>query len=411
MRALLSRPLAAAILTATAGLVGACGPQTTPAPSTTAAASTQPVAVTTADSPASVPSTDPWRVPDVIAKPALRYVKFETIGVEDGLPSERVTALLVEGADIVVGTEAGLAIREGTDWRVIDEDAGLSNNYVTSISRDEATGDLWVSTLAGLNRLSGGEITNFTQLNSGLMNDVIYHVVVSEGMVWVGTAAGASIFDTQTGAWDIFDTGNSIMHEPWCYTLAMAPGRAWIGLWGGAIIERDLATGDWREYRDPDGEMEIDLLRDDGPIHEVTSFLAYDSGVLWQGTYFGLARYDGRRWNSYVAADTGLPGDFIAHVDAMGHTVWIATDEGLGVFDGSTCVTYRARVGGGGSVIVWKDGALVEETTLETGPPHDYLLWVQGGEADVWFATARGLCHGMTDGYTPPAASDSGDTR
>lgn len=393
-------PTPAAIALALVAALSACGPAAAPKPPA-APAPAPPVEAATADV---------WRSPAEVVRPALRYSRFETLGLADGLPSERVTALLVEGAKVIAGTEAGLAIREGGRFRVIDQKSGLSDDYVTSIARDSATGDLWVSTLAGLNRISGGEITRYTQFDSGLMNDVVYHVLVDKGLVWAATAAGLSILDTQTGAWDLYDTGNSILHEPWCYALALGPGRAWIGVWGGGVVERDLATGLWKEYRDPDGEMELDLLRDDGPIHDVTSFVAYDAGVLWQGTYFGLSRYDGRRWDSYVAKDTGLPGDFIAHVDALGHTVFIASDQGLGVFDGETCVTYRSAANGGAQVIVTRGGVEVERTTLETGPPSDYLLFVQGGETDVWLATARGICHGMAEGYVAPAL-DHGDTR
>jgi ligand-binding sensor domain-containing protein len=144
--------------------------------------------------------------------------------------------------------------------------------------------------------------------------------------------------------------------------------------------------------------MEIDLLRDDGPIHDVTSSVAYDDGVLWQGTYFGLSRYDGRRWKSYLAADTGFPGDFITHVSSRGGTVWIATDQGLGVFDGQTCVSYRRAEDGRCDVRVWRDGREVERRTLATAPPDDSLLWAQGGDSDVWIATGRGLSHGTADG-------------
>jgi ligand-binding sensor domain-containing protein len=141
--------------------------------------------------------------------------------------------------------------------------------------------------------------------------------------------------------------------------------------------------------------MEIDLLRDDGPIHDVSSFVAYDEGVLWQSTYFGLSRYDGRRWRSFTAKDTGLPGDFISQVSSRGATVWIASDQGLGVFDGDTCVSYRRTPQGTCDVRVCKDGREVERHSLATAPADDYLLWTQGGESDVWIATGRGLSHGI----------------
>jgi hypothetical protein len=39
-----------------------------------------------------------------------------------------------------------------------------------------APGDVWAGTMGGLSRISGGRIDSFTQLNSGLSNDVVYGV-------------------------------------------------------------------------------------------------------------------------------------------------------------------------------------------------------------------------------------------
>ncbi len=341
------------------------------------------------------PRVDPWQAPAVVPAPAMVYDRFETIGVEDGLPSERVTCVLAEGDDLAVGTERGVAIRTGGKWTVYDEDDGLAHRYVTSVSRQSTTGDLWISTLHGLSRLSAGKIRTWRQTDSGLINDVVYHVLAEGPLVWCATASGMSCLDTRTGGWILHDHTNSIMHEPWCYALAVGPERTWIGVWGGGVVELDRRSGQWKQYLDPDGEMEIDLMREDGPIHDVTASVAYDAGVLWQGTYFGLSRYDGRRWDSYVAADTGFPGDFIAHTAARGHTVWLSTDQGLGVFDGTTCVSYRRNDDGTCDVRTWKDGREVERHTLPTAPAHGYMLWAQAGDHDVWIATAKGLSHGI----------------
>jgi ligand-binding sensor domain-containing protein len=347
---------------------------------------------------------DPWTQPAEPPRPAMLYERFETIGRADGLPSDRTTCVLAEDGVLVVGTEDGLAVRRGgAAWTVFAEKDGLAHRYVTSVARDTATGDLWIGTLRGLSRLSGGALRTWRQTDSGLLNDVVYQVRCDGGLVWAATAAGLSCFDPRTGAWSDFDTSNSIMHEPWCYSVAVAPGWAWVGVWGGGVVELDRRTGNWKEYRDPDGEMELDLLADDGPIHDVTSSVAYDEGVLWQATYFGLSRYDGRRWTSYTAADAGLPGDFISHVASRGGTAWLSTDQGLGVFDGETCVSYRRLPDGRCDVRVQRGGAEAERRTLATAPADDYVLWAQGGERDVWIATGRGLSHGI--------AADAGDRK
>jgi ligand-binding sensor domain-containing protein len=350
-----------------------------------------------AEEPRTTPSAvrpDPWAQPATPKRPTLYYDRFETLGVADGLPSERVTAVLAVKDDLAVGTEDGLALRRGGKWTVFHEKDGLAHRYVTSLARD-AAGDLWIGTLRGLSRLTGPTLTSYRQTDSGLMNDVVYHVAVDGRLVWAATAAGTSCLDTLTGSWSLYDVKNTVMHEPWCYSVAIGPGRTWIGVWGGGIVELDRAGGETKEYRDPDGEMEIDLMRDDGPIHDVSSFVAWDEGVLWQSSYFGLSRYDGRRWNSYTAKDTGLPGDFIVHVSARGHTAWLASDQGFGVFDGSTCVSYRRAAEGRCDVRVTRDGREVERRTLATAPGDDYVLWTQGGDDDVWIATGHGLSHGL----------------
>ncbi len=346
----------------------------------------------------SLAAQDPWAAPPEPKSAAIFYDRFETLTVRDGLPSNKVTTVLPDGEDLWVGTDLGLARRRDGEWRTWSELDGLGHRYVTSLALDPRTGDLWVSTLGGLSRLSGDAIRSYTQLSSGLMNDVVYQVVTDGELVWAATAAGTSVLDLTTGAWVLYDHENSIMHEPWCYALALGPSRTWIGVWGGGVVELDRSTGRWREYRDPDHEMEIDLLRDDGPIHDVTAFVAWDDGVLWQATYFGLSRYDGQRWRTFRKADTGLPGDFINHVAARGQTAFLGTDEGFGVLDGETAVTYQALDSGGADVSVFRDGELIEVRRLPTSPADNYVLWTHPGEGEVWIATAHGLSRGIAGG-------------
>jgi ligand-binding sensor domain-containing protein len=310
---------------------------------------------------------------------------------------------VLPGADeLVVGTDHGLGVRRGGAWTRLDAAGGLSHDVVTALARDPATGDLWVATLRGVTRVSGGVPRVFHQLNSGLANDLVYHVVVDGPRVAFATQGGASVLDVTTGAWATWDHRNSIMHEPWCYAVAAAPGRLFVGLWGGGVVERDLATGLWREHRDPDGEMELDLDRDDGPIHEVSSSVAWDDGVLWQSTYFGVSRFDGRRWRAYTAKDTGLPGDFVQHVAARGRTAWFGTDQGLAVLDGRTCVAYRRRPDGTCEVTTRVDGGPPATEVLATCFPDNDVRASVPGPDDVWLATSRGLSHGTAAPAAPP---------
>jgi len=151
---------------------------------------------------------DPWQGPFEIEKATFFYDRFETFDSRDGLPSDKVTAVLVAGEDLWVGTDRGLARRRDGSWTTWRRADGLAHDYITSLALDTDTGDLWISTLGGLSVLSGGSFRSFSQLDSGLMNDVVYQVMVQGRTVWAATAAGASRLDLRTGSWQLFDHEN-----------------------------------------------------------------------------------------------------------------------------------------------------------------------------------------------------------
>ncbi|MCE9634899.1 MAG: hypothetical protein K8T90_04265 [Planctomycetes bacterium] len=342
-------------------------------------------------------AADPWAAPADLAKPVLYFDRWETLTTKDGLPSDRVSSVLAEGDDLFVGTERGFAARRAGKWTTWGKAQGLPHGFVTSVARDPAADVTWLGTMKGLVRISGGKVEVFTQKSSGLQNDVVYHVRVDGALLWCATPAGISVLDTKSGSWSLFDQDNSIMAEPWCYSVATGPERVWFGIWAGGVVELNRRTGAFRDYHDPDGELEVDLLKDDGALHEVTSFISYDSGMLWQTTYFGVARFDGHRWRSYGEKDEGIPGDFVVHVAGRGHTGYIATDQGFGVIDGdaNVCVSYKRGKDGRTAVRTLTKGKETDVRTYDTGPASDYATWVQPVADGIWVATGAGLSHGF----------------
>lgn len=325
---------------------------------------------------------------------------WRTISRHDGLPSDKVLAVLVHRGGVWAGTEKGLArIEGGRVVDVLDTADGLPFAAVSSLAADAETGDLWIGTLGGLARLSGGRIDAFTQLDSGLANDVVYGVAVDGPTVWIATAAGLSQYDPRPQAWQIFDTSNTLMHEPWCYAVDVREGTVYVAVWGGGVVVREAESGRFRSHRDPDGEMEIDLFRDDGLVHDVTSAISVTDEAMWVGTYFGLSRYDGRRWRTYNQDDSGLAGDFINFLRARGAIVWIATDQGLSRFDSDTWHTWRRRDDRPELRITERDGT-TRTMPLGSGPAGNTIYGVDLDGDDIWLATGSGLSHGVAGGGT-----------
>jgi hypothetical protein len=338
------------------------------------------------------------------ANPPL-ITRWENFTTANGMPDDKVFCVTVDGNRIWAGTEDGLVlIEDGKVQKVYKPEDGLVHRVVMGIAVDKKTGDLWIGTFGGLSRFSGGQFTNYTNLTSGLLNDIIYGVAVQDNWVWVATTAGISRLDTSTGEWRNWSEYNAPFHEPWAYGVAPAPniGKVYFAVWGGGMIEYDVATDTMKPYTDPDDEMEMVLFRNQGLIHIIVSNVAYnpETKMAWASTYFGLSGYDGRNWHNYLTKDSGLASDFINAPKSRGNEVWACTDKGLSFLDykTQTWVTYRPNKedGHGEIEITWPDK---KKTKLETPTSlaHNYILNMDFQGADIWVATAKGLSHGIRE--------------
>lgn len=322
--------------------------------------------------------------------------RFENFGIKDGLPTHKVHCVLpTSDGKLWVGTWKGLVVREEGKFRRIGPEEGLSHPMIVCMVEDPATGDLWIGTMRGLNRYSAGRITVFTQTSCGLPNNVIYGLEVMSNTLWVATAAGLGAMDLKTGAWSIYDHNNTVMHEPWVYSVAAAKDRLFVGVWGGGILEYELSKQIFKEHRDPDRDFHFDLVPDDGPVNDITSWVAWSDGILWQGTYFGMSRYDGLRWRTWQEKKSPLPSNFINFIFARGRVAWIGTDRGVSVTDGDTWVNYRSSDKGEGLVEISQPRQAVETRSMPTHLPNDFVLGLWVDERQAWFATSDGLSHGF----------------
>lgn len=332
--------------------------------------------------------------------PMFRWKNFTTA---DGLPDNHVFCVLVDGKRVWAGTDNGLGLFENGKWQVFRPDAdnkehSLAHQAVLSLAVDKNTGDIWVGTMGGLSRFSAGRIDTFTQLNSGLSNDIVYGVGVFGDYVWTATAAGASRLNTRTGQWSLFNATNTPMYEIWTYAVTPAEDKVYYAVWGGGVLEYDQETERWKDYNDPDGETEMVVMKDQGLIHEITTSVSYVDKILWVATYFGASRYDGRYWHNFLTKDSGLPSNFLSQIKAVdANRAWFSTDKGLAYFDGSKWAIYRPALDTHKPEMFITDAAgnSKKQIPVQTAPSHNYILGVDFQEDDLWVATAHGLSHGI----------------
>ncbi len=360
------------------------------------------LAILALTTPAPAAETEPTARPYV-------YTNWKHFTTKNGLPNDHIFAVKVAGRKVWIGTEDGLACYDKKTGKIRSwkEEDGLPWRVVSSIDVDPKTGDIWLGLFGGgIARFSGGRFDHFHQLNSGLVNDVVYGMAVENDNIWVATTAGASRYNTVTGKWTIYTEKNAPMEEIWNYAATYDDGKVYLGVWGSGVLEFDIATEGWKDYLDPDGEMEIDLYRDDGIVHVTTSGVSHIDGVLWVSTYFGMSRYDGRHWRGYYEHETGLPSNF--GNSARGRSAneaWYGTDKGLGVvvdFPSDTWVTYtRDPTTLAGKAVIQRGKEVLDTIQLEKTVPHNYILAVDLDGNDAWVGTSKGLGWAIGDGYYP----------
>ena len=328
--------------------------------------------------------------------PCFRWENFTTA---NGLPDNHVFNVAVDGKRVWAATENGLGLYKNGKWKVYRPEDGLAHRAVLYVAPDPRTGDVWIATMGGLSRFSAGRLDTYTQLTSGLANDVVYGAAVQGDFVWIATAAGGSRLNTRTGEWSLFNERNTPMYEIWTYGVNATASKVYYAVWGGGVLEYDVKTEHWKDYNDPDGETEIVLYKDQGLIHEITTSVSYTERdkVLWVATYFGASRYDGRNWRNFLEKDSGLPSNFLNQVKALdGNHVWFSTDKGLAYYDGENWAVYRPALDTRKPEMLVRDAAgKVTRTETETAPAHNYVLGVDFDGDDIWVATAKGLSHGI----------------
>ncbi|NLI76307.1 MAG: hypothetical protein GX442_07695 [Candidatus Riflebacteria bacterium] len=301
--------------------------------------------------------------------------------------------------DVWIGTEEGAARFDGKAWTVYTTEDGLPHDVVTSIAVHPGDGAIWFGTFRGVGRFHQGRFQSFTTKNSGLVNDVVYGVTVTLPYVWVATTNGISRFNPQTGEWKTFNDTNTDMNEVWIYSCASDPdghGDTWFAIWGSGLM-KVAADGAITVYQDPDDIFDVDVVRNDGPLHEIQVAVTKFRNVIYAGAYFGLTRYDGTTWNTWTVKDpdSGLPSDFINTVKLSpdGRVVAIGTDKGLCLYDHAAgkWVTYQKDPRGPGGELRFFQNGVWRTESVPQAPAGDFIWAVEFVGDRIWVGTASGL--------------------
>ncbi len=197
-----------------------------------------------------------------------------------------------------------------------DDPLSLSDDVVIAVG-EGPSGDIWVGTQNGLNRLQDdGTFTRFP-VDGNVVRAIFRD---SSGTLWVGTLGGLLRWNEEARRFDRIDFG-------WSSPSVMAitevePGTLLLGTWGddthlGGAVLVDVENGTFREHHFAD--------------NRVYTVLSASDGTLWIGTWGGglfAITPDGRQFDFSVSPD-GLSSPVVySLLEDRSGMVWVGTNGG-----------------------------------------------------------------------------------
>jgi streptogramin lyase len=244
------------------------------------------------------------------------------------------------------------------------QNSDLHEDTITAIAFD-AQGRAWIGTNSGLSAFDGETWATYTAEDLDLSTEgadysVSAMAVDQNGRLWVGTRDDLSVYDGQT--WKTYTPDDS----EWAFLpRAMtvdSTGRVWLAL-GYSEIVSVFDGNTFTNYGPGDVGMPAG--------HAIDGIATDQQDRIWIGTSGGGVHvFDGNSWEM-ARREKSPPNEtnltYVIEDLAIDHRgwVWIATGEGLFVFDGQTWTTYNTENSG-----------LVDDSIRSLGIDHSNGVWV-----------------------------------
>jgi ligand-binding sensor domain-containing protein len=287
---------------------------------------------------------------DANASPLKRPLSFHHVTPKEGLSSEMVYAVTVQGDEVWFGTYGGGATlfnKARKTWKayttkgepmdkVDDGDSIkwknlLSYNHVSVILPDADR--IWFGTY--FYGFGGGGISYYQpqrkppwktfNTNNGVAKKIISLAVDGEWL-WVGSEKGLSLLDKKTEQWKSFYSPPKGLAGNFVNALLVDSDLLWAGTNGGVSRFNKVKKG-WKTYSAAEGLTEAEIKA-----------LAKVGNHIWAGGVGGsLFEYDLRsdRWKRLDPTDS-LRNGGLCTIAVIKHRVFICRDNGVSVYDSST---------------------------------------------------------------------------
>ncbi len=319
-----------------------------------------------------------------MAGPLKRPLSFQHLTQKEGLSSNMVFAIAIQGEEVWFGTYEGGATLYDRSKKVykhyttkgepaIKADDGesirwknhLAYNHVSVIIPD--LDRIWFGTYfygfggGGISCYSPGRNPQWKTFNT---NDgrakKVNSIAVDGELLWVGSEKGLSLLDKKTEGWKQFYSTRDGLSGNFVNSILVEPDFVWMGTSGG-ISRFQKAKRTWKNYSQKEGLTETEIKT-----------LVKVGGRIWAGGIGGnLFEYDSAsdRWKRLEPTDS-LKNGGIQSIAVTKERVIICRDNGASLYD--------------------LPSGQWEALTTADGLPSNTVFYAAEDKSGIWFGTDKG---------------------
>ncbi|TCO07204.1 hybrid sensor histidine kinase/response regulator transcription factor [Natronoflexus pectinivorans] len=260
---------------------------------------------------------------------------FTNLNIEDGLSSNMTNSIVQDEYGFIwIGTQEGLCRFDGykmTYFQNENHPASLSSNNISSLLLDDD--HIWIGTWDGLNIINI-HTYKVQRINTGTIRVIRTLFRDNSGLIWIGTASGILIYNSQENKFIHYNSSNSnLSHNTIRSFYQSDKGDIWIGTYNGLNRYRD---GTFKQFN---LKGDYKPLLENNLICYIERFSEYNDSLLWIGTETGLALFNtiNEDFELYNSENTKLSNEVIKCIYRQNDsTLWLGTDFGLNLFNTNT---------------------------------------------------------------------------
>ncbi len=252
-----------------------------------------------------------------------------------GIPDYYINDIAIDASDNVwVGMRSGgLAKFDGTNWQSYNRyNSSILDDNVRKIFIDRDQ-NVWIAmeeyvAYGGVNKFDGSGFPEFYCKSTGTFPagtaDMV--LVTSQGEVFAG-ADGKGLVKLVDGHFQsVFVSNCGLPSNAILSVFVDSRGVKWFGTNGAGLVKYDSHT--WQVFTRSNSDL---------PDSVVTCIAEDQAGNIWAGTHYGAVKIDAAGTMTLYNRDNtpNIYGKWIYDIVTKDNKVYLATDKGYSVFDGS----------------------------------------------------------------------------